>query len=142
MSGYKRNCGPADPAAVHRTVALMLLALVLTACTPGDEATTGEPPPFFEADRFGSGPLTLEELNITLPDELEMLTTESQRDCFFGAVARRAEAAGDPADIDPDEHVYWGGNVSRDEWKQHSRHMQRVLLAQGIVSWAMIDCTE
>ena len=125
-----------------RLIGLVSLVFLIAACSGGDNAATGaEEPPFFEAGRFTTGPLTLEELKIDLPDELELMITEEQKACFFEAVARRAEEAGDPAELDPDEHVYWGGNVSLEEWNQHGRHMQRVLLAQGIVSWAMIDCT-
>ena len=127
-----------------RSALLLCFALITAACSGGDGSggnASGEPP-FFEANRFGSGPLTLDELKIDIPDEVESLMTEQQKTCFLDAVARRAEEAGDPADIDPDEHVYWGGNVSLEDWNKHSRYMQRVLLAQGIVSWAMIDCTQ
>ncbi|MEM6514390.1 MAG: hypothetical protein AAF660_15370 [Pseudomonadota bacterium] len=117
---------------------LLLVCSALVACS-NDKPT--EEPPFFEANRFGSGPLTLEELNIRIPAEVAQAINAEQEACFYEAVERRAIAAGDPADLDPDEHVYWGGTVSKADWDRHSNHMQRVLLAQGVVSWAMIDCT-
>lgn len=66
--------------------------------------------------------------------------SDSDRACFFANVERRALQAGDPGELDPEAFPYWGGNVSRDEWNRHSNHMLRVLLAQAIVSWAMLDC--
>lgn len=129
---------------INRPGAVVLLLASLSACTPADESGSGPDgeAPFFEANRFGSGPLTLDELKIDIPDEVEAMMNEQQKVCFFDAVARRAEEAGDPSELDPNDHVYWGGNVSLEDWNKHSNHMQRVLLAQGIVSWAMIDCTD
>ncbi len=117
---------------------LLLLAL-LSGCSGSD--ADGEEPPFFQAKRFGSGPLTLDELKIEIPDEIERDLTEAEKACFFEAVARRAAEAGDPRDIDPDDLVYWDGKVSKEDWQKHDRYMQRILLAQGVISWAMIDCT-
>lgn len=36
--------------------------------------------------------------------------------------------------------VLWGGEVTREEWVRHSNYMQRVLLAQAVIGWAMMDC--
>ncbi len=120
------------------------LFLLTMLCACSDTGSTGggaEEPPFFQAKRFGSGPLTLAELKIDIPDEIERDMSEAQKACFLEAVERRAEEAGDPADIDPDSLVYWDGNVSKEDWQKHDRYMQRILLAQGVISWAMIDCT-
>lgn len=127
-----------------KTQMTLFLVLFLIGCSDTGSGGTEEPatdePPFFTADKHATGPLSLAELNIRLPDEIAKALSDSERSCFFEAVERRANEAGDPADLDPNAFPYWGGKVSRDEWGQHSNHMRRVLLAQGIVSWAMIDC--
>ena len=120
----------------------LLLLVLLSACSGSESnGANSEEPPFFQANRFGSGPLTLEELKIDIPDEIERGLSDAEKACFLDAVARRAEEAGDPALIDPDALVYWDGNVSKEDWQKHDRYMQRILLAQGVISWAMIDCT-
>ncbi len=129
----------------HLRIVLSIACLfLLAACSdsvPGlASGTDAEEPPFFVADRFGSGPLTLDELQITIPAEVDVAMSADRKVCFFKAVERRALEAGDPADIDPNEFPYWGGEVSRDEWSQHGNYMQRILLAQAIISWAMLDC--
>jgi hypothetical protein len=122
---------------------VLSLALV-TACTdpgsagPGD--SVADEPPFFVADRDATGPLTLAELQINIPDEIDKALNDSKRSCFFDAVERRANEAGDPAHLEPDAFPYWGGKIDQDDWSQHSKYMQRVLLAQAIISWAMSDC--
>ena len=127
-----------------RTVSMLSCLVILTACSDtvssGADDEASDEAPFFVADRNATGPLTLNELQIDIPDDVERWMTDSKKACFFDAVERRAIEAGDPADIDPDDFPYWGGEVSRDDWSQHSSYMQRVLLAQGIVSWAMMDC--
>ncbi|RZV37593.1 MAG: hypothetical protein EX272_05065 [Chromatiales bacterium] len=127
-----------------RILALLYAAMLLVACS-GSESdnpndASAEEPPFFTADKNATGPLTLAELQIDIPKDVEKWMTESKKSCFMDAVERRAREAGDPAAINPDDFPYWGGNVDREKWSQHSNHIQRVLLAQAIVSWAMMDC--
>ena len=123
-------------ASLVRILGLLSCLFLLSACS-GDESGAEEPP-FFTADRNATGPLTLAELQIDIPDDVEKWM--SKKSCFMHAVERRAQEAGDPAAIDPDDFPYWGGNVDRETRSRHSKHIQRVLLAQGIVSWAMMDC--
>ena len=127
-----------------RFVSLFSCILFLAACAEPDSSSSdtvaADEAPFFVADRHATGPLTLAELQIDIPDEIDRALTDNDRSCFFEAVERRALAAGDPALLDPNDFVYWDGEVDRAEWSQHSNYMQRVLLAQAIVSWAMIDC--
>jgi hypothetical protein len=129
---------------VLRAMAMLSCLALFAACTDigsgsaDDEAS--EEPPFFVADRHATGPLTLDELQIDIPDDVERWMNDSKKACFFAAVERRAIEAGDPADIDPDDFPYWGGEVSREDWSGHSTYMQRVLLAQAVISWAMMDC--
>lgn len=99
-----------------------------------------EEAPFYVVDRNATGPLTLVELQINIPKEIDAELTESKRSCFFDSVEKRAFEAGDPASLDPDDFPYWNGKVSRDDWGQQSNYMKRVLLAQAIISWAMADC--
>ena len=124
-----------------RMIGLLSCLFLLVACSGNESDDAGaEEPPFFTADRNATGPLTLAELQIDIPRDVEKWMTESKKSCFMNAVERRAQEAGDPATIDPDDFPYWGGNVDKQEWSQHSKHLQRVLLAQAIVSWAMLDC--
>ena len=125
-------------ASLVRILGLLSCLFLVSACS-GDEPGAEEPP-FFTADKNATGPLTLAELQIDIPDDVEKWMSESKKSCFMDAVERRALEAGDPAAIDPDDFPYWGGNVDRGTWSRHGKHMQRVLLAQAIVSWAMMDC--
>ena len=99
-----------------------------------------EEAPFFVVDRNATGPLTLVELQINIPKEIDADLTESKRSCFFDSVEKRAFEAGDPASLDPDDFPYWNGEISRADWDQQSSYMKRVLLAQAIISWAMAEC--
>lgn len=99
-----------------------------------------EEAPFYVVDRNTIGPLTLLELQINIPKEIDADLTESKRSCFFDSVEKRAFEAGDPASLDPDDFPYWNGKVSRADWGEQSNYMKRVLLAQAIISWAMADC--
>lgn len=129
-----------------RLGALCALAILLSAagCSEaGPGETTGVDVverPYFVTDADAHGPLTLAELMINIPNEVDRQLSDGQRSCFFDAVERRAGEAGDPATLDPDDFEYWGGKLDADEWRQLSNAMKRTLLAQAIVSWAMIDC--
>lgn len=127
-----------------RIAAIVSCLLVVTACSGSDpgplDDTAADEPPFFVADPSATGPLTLAELQIHIPADVDKWLTDRGRACFLQAVERRANEAGDPAELDPDDFPYWGGNVNADEWSRHDRYLQRVLLAQAIVSWAMMDC--
>lgn len=96
--------------------------------------------PFFVVDRYATGPLTLDELQINIPKKINAELTESKRACFFNAVKKRALEAGNPETLDPNDFPYWNGKTSLSDWNQQSNYMKRVLLAQAIISWAMIDC--
>jgi hypothetical protein len=127
-----------------RIVGLLYCLALVAACSdtdPGDSnGSAANEPPFFVVDRHATGPLTLAELQIEIPDRIEMAFSTADRSCFLRAIERRAQEAGDPAELDPDAFPYWGGDVDREAWSQHGEYMQRVLLAQAIVSWALMDC--
>jgi len=118
--------------------------VLLVSCSGQEQGETGnemaEEAPFFVVDRNATGPLTLAELQINIPQEISDELTEDRRSCFFDSVKRRALDAGDPASLDPDDFPYWNGELSEADWSRQSNRMKRVLLAQAIISWAMIDC--
>ena len=122
----------------------LLFIVVVVSCSAQEQGETGnemaEEAPFFVVDRNATGPLTLAELQINIPQEISDELTEDRRSCFFDSVKRRALEAGDPASLDPDDFPYWNGELSRADWSRQSNRMKRVLLAQAIISWAMIDC--
>ena len=81
----------------------------------------------FQVDSGGSGPLTLEELQINLPDTVQWMLSEEELTCFYDEVERRAQEIGDPAELDPETQPYWNGEVSAEEWALQNNKMQRVL---------------
>ena len=127
-----------------RTLLLLFATIALVACSGPDsdrpDDSPAEEPPFFTVDENATGPLTLAELQIDIPSDVERWMSKDKKACFMNAVERRAQEAGDPASLDPNDFPYWGGNVDQEEWSGHTRHIQRVLLAQAVVSWAMMDC--
>jgi len=122
----------------------LLFIVVVVSCSGQEQGETGnemaEEAPFFVVDRNATGPLTLAELQINIPKEISDELTEDRRSCFFDSVKRRALDAGDPASLDPDDFPYWNGELSEADWSRQSNRMKRVLFAQAIISWAMIDC--
>ena len=122
----------------------LLFMVMLVSCSGQESGESdndlAEEAPFFVVDRDATGPLTLAELQINIPKEISDELTEDRRSCFFDSVKRRALEAGDPASLDPDDFPYWNGELSRADWSRQSNRMKRVLLAQAIISWAMIDC--
>jgi hypothetical protein len=124
---------------------IQLISVVfLASCSDTESEDLSEEPieevPFYVVDRNASGPLTLAELQLNIPREIDADLTESKRSCFFDSVEKRAFEAGDPAILDPEDFPYWNGKISRDDWGQQSNYMKRVLLAQAIISWAMVEC--
>ena len=112
----------------------------LDASPAQSDVITKEEPPFFVVDADAKGPLTLEELNIHIPAEIDKDLSNRQRKCFLARVDELAQEAGEPSDIDPDDFRYWGGNTSREDWVTLNREQQRTLLAQAIVTFGFQDC--
>ncbi len=121
-----------------------LLISIIAACSDTDSVNSDklivEEAAFFVADKNASGPLTLAELKINIPKKIDKGLSDSKRSCFFNAVERRAHEAGDPSLLNPNAFPYWGGSLDRVDWSQNSKHMQRIFLAQAIVSWSMSEC--
>ena len=122
----------------------LLIMVVLVSCSGQESGESqnemAEEAPFFEVDRNATGPLTLTELQINIPKEIRAEYTEDRRSCFFESVKRRALEAGAPASLNPNDFPYWNGKLSRADWSRQSNYMKRLLLAQAILSWAMVDC--
>lgn len=121
---------------------LLCFLLSLSGCSeiggqPDGEASAA---PLFQIDRTATGPLTLAELQVRLPAHLLADLSDEGAACYLNAVERRAQEAGDPARIDPSTLPYWGDALTQEDWLQHDAATQRLLLAQAILSWALMDC--
>ena len=117
-----------------------LAVFLLAACEkeePVPEGPAGEP--LFTIDPDATGPLTFEELRMNFA-ALENPLSERGRRCVKRKIERRAEELGDPASYQPEEYDYHGGNTSNAEWQAFDNRVQRVLLAQVVVTYAIFDC--
>ncbi len=104
-------------------------------------ATNGsEEPPYFVVDKNATGPLTLEELKINIPDKIDSRLSDRKRECIFRAVARRAAEAGDPSTLDVDSEPYENGGADQAQWDSFSPYQQRLLLAQRVLHDAFREC--
>jgi|TARA_R110001632_G_scaffold6848_3_gene27590 hypothetical protein len=114
----------------------MFLALVLIAgCSP-DGAEISEPP-FYNVDRNGTGPLTLQELQINIPGELAAYYTDGGN-CLISKIEELAAQAGDPQTLDPST-VELLSDI--EDWQKLNRSTKRIILAQVIVSNAGRACS-
>ncbi|MEO0449275.1 MAG: hypothetical protein AAFZ74_03020 [Pseudomonadota bacterium] len=124
---------------------LILSFLVLGGCSAGskDPTSTGESmsadePPFYRIDKNASGPLSMPELQVNIPQELDDLYTESMRTCFLATVEDLASSAGDPETLDPSTVTFLPTDGS---WQELTKFHKRNLLAQSIISEAGVLCT-
>lgn len=93
--------------------------------------------PFFSIDEDAVGPLTLSELQINIPAELDSELTPQSRTCFLRQIGELAAAVGDPETLDPSEVAYLPTDGS---WNDLTAFNKRVILAQAIVSRAITFC--
>ena len=77
---------------------LLLALLFFTGCSPENSETSD--PAFFKVDRFGNGPLTMRELQISVPSELAAEFADGG-DCLIAKIEQFAAEAGDPQTLDP-----------------------------------------
>lgn len=119
----------ADVSAFERQ-SLGLGALEINADGPDEK-------PFYTVGKRTRGPLTLEELQINIPAELDSMLTTRKRNCFIEKIGELAEQAGDPETLDPADVAYLPTDGTWDELTFYGR---RNLLAQAIVSRAIIFC--
>ncbi|MEM5515733.1 hypothetical protein WNY37_02155 [Henriciella sp. AS95] len=116
----------------------VLCAMMLAACsaetgTKAQGQQASDEPPFYTVYRNGTGPLTMEELQINIPVELDAIYTDKTRACFLAKVEALAAEAGDPERLDPADVAFLPTDGT---WEQLSRFHRRNLLAQAIVSRA------
>ncbi len=128
----------------HPLLLFMTLSVFAAGCgQPQQERGAGarheasDEPPMFKVDRNGTGPLTMEELDIHLPRDMTRLMTDRMEACYFDMVEKLAAEAGDPETLDPSEFEFLEGV---DNWHELTRFGRRLILAQAIGSWAMIYC--
>lgn len=124
---------------------LISTALVLAGCSAGsnDPASTGEgsnadEPPFYRTDKNAKGPLTMSELQVSIPQELDAMYTENTRACFLATVEDLAGSAGDPETLDPSTVTFLPKDGS---WQKLRKSQKRNSLAQSIISEAGVLCT-
>ncbi|MEO1243468.1 MAG: hypothetical protein AAFX54_16280 [Pseudomonadota bacterium] len=128
-----------------RRISPILTILMLAGCSAGsnDAASTrasmnAEEPPFYRIDKNASGPLTMPELQVNIPQELDALYTDSMRACFLATVEDLATSAGDPETLDPSTITFLPTDGS---WQELTKFHKRNLLAQSIISEAGVLCT-
>ncbi len=128
-----------------RRMWLILTLLTIGGCSAGsdDSAQTrgsknAEEVPFYRIDRTASGPLSMLELQVNIPQELDDLYTESMRTCFLATVEDLASSAGDPETLDPSTVRFLPTDGS---WQKLTKFHKRNLLAQSIISEAGVLCT-
>lgn len=128
-----------------RRIGLILMIVMLAGCSAGsDDATStresmnADEPPFYRIDRNTRGPLTMRELQVNIPQELDAMYTESMRTCFLETVEDLARSAGDPETLDPSTVTLLPKDGS---WQELTKFHRRNLLAQSIISEAGVICT-
>lgn len=128
-----------------RRFGLILTIVMLAGCSADSdgaaatrERTDADEPPFYRVDRNARGPLTMRELQVNIPQELDAMYTESMRTCFMATVEDLASSAGDPETLDPSTVTLLPKDGS---WQELTKFYRRNLLAQSIISEAGVICT-
>ncbi|NNF24861.1 MAG: hypothetical protein HKN63_08675 [Rhodobacteraceae bacterium] len=93
--------------------------------------------PFYSVGKRTRGPLTLDELQINIPAELDAMLTTRKRTCFIQKIGELAEKAGDPEALDPADVSFLPTDGT---WDKLTFFGRRNLLAQAIVSRAITLC--
>ncbi|MEM8792145.1 MAG: hypothetical protein AAGE80_11040 [Pseudomonadota bacterium] len=93
--------------------------------------------PFFSVGKRTEGPLTLDELQINIPAELDSMMTDETRACFLRKIGELAAKAGDPETLDPAEVAYLPTDGS---WDDLTIYARRGILAQAVISRAIALC--
>jgi len=128
-----------------RRIWLILTVIVFSGCSAASNDVTktrdsmnADEPPFYRIDKSARGPLTMPELQVNIPQELDELYTESMRTCFLATIEDLARSAGDPETLDPSTVTFLPTDGS---WQDLTRFHKRNLLAQSIISEAGVLCT-
>ena len=106
------------------------------------DSDTDNKRPFFVVDPNATGPLTMEELQINVPERIANDLNDRELNCYLQTIDREITEAGDPSAINPEQMTHWDGKVSLSDWAQLSAYQQRMLLAQAIIGGAMGGCLE
>jgi len=101
------------------------------------EADEMQEPPFFHVENNGTGPLTMAELQINIPSDLDAMMSEGQRECFLAKVEDLIAEAGDPETLSTADVPYL---PAQEEWDDLPRYGKRGLLAQAVLSRAITLC--
>ncbi len=117
-----------------------LISLLLAACEKEEAVPMGQPgEPLYTVDPNATGPLTFAELRINF-SALDDPMSERERRCVKEAIESRAQELGDPASFQPEDHDYHGGQTSNAQWQAFDNRVQRTLLGQVVVTYAIFDC--
>lgn len=124
---------------------LILTIVTLAGCSAGSndaasarDSMNADEPPFYRVDKNASGPLTMQELQVNIPQELDAFYTESMRTCLLATIEDLASSAGDPETLDPSTVSFLPTDGS---WRKLTKFHKRNILAQSIVSEAGVVCT-
>jgi len=104
---------------------------------PAGGAGVANEKPFYTVGKRTRGPLTMEELQINIPEHLAAMMTERRQACFLAMIGELAEEAGDPETLDPADVAFLPTDGTWDDLTFYGR---RSLLAQAIVSRAITLC--
>lgn len=119
-------------------IRVVLFSLLLApACSPSDGNAEKEKP-FYTVSRFASGPLTMKELSINIPDELSAYYPGEKADCLLLNVEELAAEMGDPARLNPSD---FDDMLDAETWHKLSHFNKRNILAQVIISRAGALCS-
>lgn len=95
--------------------------------------------PLYTVDPNATGPLTFAELRVNF-SALDDPMSERDRRCVKKAIERRSRELGDPASYQPEDYDYHNGQTSNAQWQAFGNRVQRALLAQVVVTYAVFDC--
>jgi hypothetical protein len=84
------------------------------------------------------GPLTLEEVQTNLMDQMDEPFHEIRRECVYREIKERAQAAGDPETLDPATIEL----LPSEHWESVGAFGRRLVLAQAILTKAMFVCAQ
>ena len=121
----------------ERTKTWVMGAVLASMLAIGGAAGASEEKPFFTIDAQASGPLTLDELDVNIPEEMASQMSEGQQACFIAKIGDLAADAGDPETLDPADVAYLPTDGS---WAGLTTHARRAILAQAVISRAITFC--
>jgi hypothetical protein len=109
----------------------------LQAAPPEESAEAKNEKPFYTVGKRTRGPLTMEELQINIPEHLAAMMTARRRSCFLEKIGELAEKARDPETLNPEDVAFLPTDGS---WYELTIFGRRSILAQAIVSRAITLC--